>query len=522
MKRFFATTVVAVVGIAMTVGVGTAVSAQVFTPAQVFATPVVLPAPSAMAKTSTESTSVLSCSSAGNCLAPVKVTTKSGLEQAYVTEERSGTWSPAHLLLLPLGLTSQKSSVYAVDCLGPGNCVVVGTDRTGGFSATETNFVWARGIQLPGLLGFASVLLTSISCPSLSNCVATGMGLSSAFSTSPVIATETDGVWEIHELLLPTDAVTGFLVFNGIFGVSCTAVGECTAVGTYSSVGGLVDFSVSQQAGLWGPVTPLALPSDADLSAGTSTTLLTAVHCTAPGECSAAGAYPLQKQPLWQTNSTVPFVISETGGIWGMAQRVRLPAGAFVATRNVPQASEAGGISCTDPDSCLLVGTYSIDAKGRTAPFTAQVTNGVSQRATQLPVPADAKRASSASVGAVSCIDALGCVVTGNYTATTGIRPFAAEPATMSGAPTILKTTSKGTVLAVVFKAPMATGGLPVLTYDFSVDGGTTWIPRPQGTTSSPLLIPGVVKNTKYSVSIRAVTAYGPSQASLVVMASIP
>ena len=514
MKKFSTAAFGAMVSVSMTLLVSGIASAQVF------ATATQLPTPAGMAKTSTTSNGVLSCSSDGNCLAPLIVTSKAGVDQAYVAEERSGVWSPARRLTLPTGIMSPTSSVYAADCVSPGNCVVVGTDKAGAISATETQYVWGRAVALPTLLGYASLLLTSISCTSLTNCTATGMGVSSTFSTSPVIATETNGTWEAHEVLLPSDAVSGLLIFNGIFAISCTSVGECTAVGSYTSTGGLVDFSMSQQSGVWGAITPITLPSDAELGAGDSANL-SAVTCATAGNCIAAGYYPLHAS-IGQNHSSVPFVISAVNGVWGTAQKVQLPVGAFVATANATQSSGAGSISCTDATTCIVVGGYSLDAKGRSGSFEAQVSGGIPERATQLLVPSDAKKLASSSANAISCVAGGSCVIAGNYQSTAGTRSFETGPATQSGAPTIIKVTSKGTVLTVAFKAPLATGGLPVSTYEFSLDGGVTWKARPLGTTASPLLIPGVGKKTKFSVSIRAVTAFGPSQASQVVTFTTP
>jgi titin len=77
-------------------------------------------------------------------------------------------------------------------------------------------------------------------------------------------------------------------------------------------------------------------------------------------------------------------------------------------------------------------------------------------------------------------------------------------------APTITNVTPSDGSLSVVFGA--ASSSLPVTDYQYSLDGGTTWISG--GVTSSPLVIGGLTNGTAYSVLLRAVSAAGDGPAS--------
>jgi hypothetical protein len=79
-------------------------------------------------------------------------------------------------------------------------------------------------------------------------------------------------------------------------------------------------------------------------------------------------------------------------------------------------------------------------------------------------------------------------------------------------APTITGITPGDEKLNVAFTAG-SDGGLPITTYEYSLDGGS-WTPRGSGTTGSPLVITGLANGTTYQVRIRAVNAVGPGEAS--------
>ena len=85
-------------------------------------------------------------------------------------------------------------------------------------------------------------------------------------------------------------------------------------------------------------------------------------------------------------------------------------------------------------------------------------------------------------------------------------------------APTITGVTAGNGVLSVAFTAPTSSGGGTIIEYEYSLDGGTTWLPRSSGTDESPLVIGGLTNDTSYSVMVRAVNAASGGAPSAVVL----
>jgi PKD repeat protein len=86
-----------------------------------------------------------------------------------------------------------------------------------------------------------------------------------------------------------------------------------------------------------------------------------------------------------------------------------------------------------------------------------------------------------------------------------------AIPAT---APTITGVTPDDGSLTFEFTAPISTGGAVIIGYDYSLDGGSSWLSGPFGIAASPLTISGLANGTDYSVTLRAVTVAGGGAAS--------
>jgi hypothetical protein len=82
-------------------------------------------------------------------------------------------------------------------------------------------------------------------------------------------------------------------------------------------------------------------------------------------------------------------------------------------------------------------------------------------------------------------------------------------------APTNLVATGINTGGIIQFTAPARDGGQSITNYEYSTDGGTTWITPSPAITSSPLIISsGLTNCTPYQVKIRAVNASGSGDAS--------
>jgi alpha-tubulin suppressor-like RCC1 family protein len=90
---------------------------------------------------------------------------------------------------------------------------------------------------------------------------------------------------------------------------------------------------------------------------------------------------------------------------------------------------------------------------------------------------------------------------------------WSGTPPTVPSPPSLISVAYGFGHLSLSF-APGATGGLAITNYEYSINGGTTWVPRTPANTSSPWVITGLDNGTTYTVLLRAVNGAGQSAAS--------
>jgi outer membrane protein OmpA-like peptidoglycan-associated protein len=82
-----------------------------------------------------------------------------------------------------------------------------------------------------------------------------------------------------------------------------------------------------------------------------------------------------------------------------------------------------------------------------------------------------------------------------------------AAPSAPPAAPTNLSITAGSNYLSVAFTAAVADANAPVLSYQYSLNGGTSWVTS--AAASSPVIISGLTNGTVYPVTLRATSAVG-------------
>ena len=80
------------------------------------------------------------------------------------------------------------------------------------------------------------------------------------------------------------------------------------------------------------------------------------------------------------------------------------------------------------------------------------------------------------------------------------------------GPPKIAKLTALVAGFSLTLSAPSDSGGGPIKSYEYSINGGATWISLAKGATS--INVTRLIKNHTYRVIARAINAIGPSSAS--------
>lgn len=173
--------------------------------------------------------------------------------------------------------------LLGVSCSGPATCLAVGVygnQQQGDFlplAATLSGDTWTTAT--PTYPGGVGALLTGVSCPSTTTCVAVGVYYDVSGDYFPFVDTLAGGKWTSTALTAPPGADLPVPA-----GVSCAAVGRCVAVVDYSdSSGDTHVFADTLADGSCVPTTP-ALPS------GATNPALSGVSCTR-SFCTAVGDY---------------------------------------------------------------------------------------------------------------------------------------------------------------------------------------------------------------------------------------
>jgi hypothetical protein len=377
----------------------------------------------------------VTCTSVGTCTAAGAYLDGKTFEP-MVASETGGTWGAARELTLPANAAptpNQFTTLNSVSCTSPGNCVAVGeyVPTTASGSSTdvqamvvaEAGGVWGPASQLALPSGAASsparqfALLGGVTCTSAGNCTAVGSYTDGGGSNQPLVETETNGNWGTGKALAPPpDAAAGAgAQLAQLLGVACTSVGNCVAVGVYAdSSSQFHPMYVAETGGVWGQASKLILPADASTSPQLAG--LSSVACTGPGSCEAVGSY----EDTQGSGDYQAMVAAETGGVWGAAVRLKLPAN--IPTAPGAQNAALNSIGCTSAGNCVAVGNYngtnSTSSQNDTEAMRATETGGAWGHAVQQTLPANATTAAGgqyAALYSVFCLDVSSCTAVGGY-----------------------------------------------------------------------------------------------------------
>lgn len=365
----------------------------------------------------------LACTRAGDCLLAASAPVSFGDDEVSVARLTHGTWSAATPLPgLDALYPGYSSQVSAVACGQQGWCALVGgsepPDKFGrdgkAFVASEHDGNWAQAQAVPGLgalTGSWAAGVDLVSCDSGDTCTAAGDYRDHAVrNDEPYVVTATAGRWGRARPI----AGGASLGASEITALACPAPGDCSATGTASANDTRIPpqlFTVSRTGGSWHRATPLRgsipLPYSAD------TKNITALTCTAPGQCTALGVYATS------ANSTdivpveaLPFEAVQTRGRWSAIHAIPgLPA---------KPVAWVTSVSCASTGTCAAGGFWLNNANGdehsisSNHAFVATETRG---RWKAVTVPGLAALGSGDStVDTISCQPHRGCIAVGDFT----------------------------------------------------------------------------------------------------------
>jgi hypothetical protein len=349
----------------------------------------------------------VSCTAAGDCTAggfysPGGKDASGGnpSSEAFVVTETGGTWGAAIEVPGTAALNAGKSaSVSAVSCWSPGNCVAAGSYSPGlvdgsvatmAFLVTETKGTWGKAEPVPGLAALNvsdNASVTSVSCPAAGACVIGGQYFGSGVVAAAFVADQAGATWRAAQQVKGTDGVQQF-------SVSCAGRGSCGADGSLYN-GSSEAFVADETAGTWGAAH--ALPSQV-VDAGP-------LSCASPGDCAIGGTY------LPTAGKYEAYVLTEVNGTWG---GVRAVPG--LAVKNVGNQAGVLSLSCGSAGNCVAAGYYADEKSDYSNQgFVVAETAGRWGNAQRVPGITTLNTGDLTAVSSVSCVHEGFCAAGGWY-----------------------------------------------------------------------------------------------------------
>ncbi len=272
-------------------------------------------------------------------------------------------------------------------------------------------FAWSSGIGVPvtapaNASGEPEARFDWGACPTAGYCAGVGSYTDENGNQEAMAATRIDGSWgQAVEIALPADAARSGQKAQFGFpspSVACTEPGDCVAVGHYLEEDrSEAAMAVIETGGVWGTASEIELPANA---ASDPEAYLASVACPSAGSCVARGEYRSEN------GDQEAMVVEETGGVWGRASGLELPA-------NAERGSESylGAVACSAAGSCVGIGRYWDGSTRIAEAMVVSETGGKWAQASQIALPANAGSKPESRLDSVVCVVAGPCLADGSY-----------------------------------------------------------------------------------------------------------
>jgi hypothetical protein len=346
------------------------------------------------------SVNVVSCKSPGNCAIGLN-----GPHIPLVDSEVNGTWGRPEPIPGMSQLTA-SAGIAALSCSAPGECTVGGgyAGKSAGhaFLDNEVNGVWGKAFQAPGTDLGGGAAVKALSCPSAGNCTASGIDDQHAAGPGAAgpafVADEVHGVWG---KAIQVPGTSGYAQVDAST-VSCSTAGNCGVGGVLNSKNGTNEPFVDNEVhGVWAKAT--VVPGMGALNTGDDGSA-SSISCPTAGDCTVTGVY------VHGVTAVQAFVASEVSGTWRPAETV---PGTAALSRGAYATGDA--VSCASPGNCSIAGTYSTEQGGLENPFLADQVNGSWHTAIAAPGVATLSNGAGGAVIQVSCGEPGNCSAAGFY-----------------------------------------------------------------------------------------------------------
>ncbi|MDA8027042.1 MAG: IPT/TIG domain-containing protein, partial [Actinomycetota bacterium] len=237
--------------------------------------------------------------------------------------------------------------------------------------------------------------LLALDCKDYQDCTYVGQYGGSAFTFDLTAGT----AGSITSVALPTDAAKSTESPSKL-SASCSSFDACTVTGLYlNSQNETVPFLTTIASGV-AQSSPVVIPS---LTSPQLSSSFTNTDCTSTGNCVFVGTYADNT-----ANTEVEVAIESNGSLPTSGAELSLPSNALTTS----QRATVTGISCTSDGNCWIVGSYATSTSSSVV-YVAQVTNGVLQSASALPLPSSALSSTLSYATTINCPNSTSCVIFG-------------------------------------------------------------------------------------------------------------
>ena len=298
-----------------------------------------------------------SCSSPQDCTVAYAKSGTGGAGQVFSVTSHNGTWAAPRQVP---GLRAVQGVGLALACGSAGDCVLAAAAPAGRRGHTVmiarlARGAWSKAQPVPGLAALSPgdwTQVSALACGRTGWCALSGQAEkpeSFGRGGRPFVVSEHNGTWSQAQPVPGLAALTGSWA-AGIAVISCDTGDSCTAAGDYRdhAVRNDEPYVVTDRAGRWGRARPLAG------SASLGASYISALSCTQPGNCSAAGT-----EGDNDTGTPVGmFTVTEARGTWHPAS----PLSGTIALPYPVDTENITALTCTAPGQCTALGTYATDA----------------------------------------------------------------------------------------------------------------------------------------------------------------